>query len=92
MKLPAGIDKATAGPLFCAGITVFNLLIQYFSALHGIKPDVEEYSISRINEALAHLRCTLSRRAQYEPGLWIEKGEGHGGSERKIGDHHWRCR
>jgi alcohol/geraniol dehydrogenase (NADP+) len=29
VKLPARIDKATAGPLFCAGITVFNPLIQF---------------------------------------------------------------
>jgi len=29
VKLPAGIDKASAGPLFCAGITVFNPLIQF---------------------------------------------------------------
>jgi alcohol/geraniol dehydrogenase (NADP+) len=29
VKLPAGIDKATAGPLFCAGITVFNPLLQF---------------------------------------------------------------
>ncbi|CAA0121390.1 Aldehyde reductase Ahr [Halioglobus japonicus] len=29
VKLPAGIDKAIAGPLFCAGITVFNPLIQF---------------------------------------------------------------
>ena len=29
VKLPPGIDKAAAGPLFCAGITVFNPLIQF---------------------------------------------------------------
>ena len=29
VKLPPGIDKATAGPLFCAGITVFNPLVQF---------------------------------------------------------------
>lgn len=29
VKLPPGIDKATAGPLFCAGITVFNPLLQF---------------------------------------------------------------
>ena len=29
VKLPAGIDKASAGPLFCGGITVFNPLIQF---------------------------------------------------------------
>ena len=29
VKLPAGIDKASAGPLLCAGITVFNPLIQF---------------------------------------------------------------
>ncbi len=29
VKLPAGIDKASAGPLFCAGITVFNPLLQF---------------------------------------------------------------
>lgn len=33
VKLPAGIDKESAGPLFCGGITVFNPLIQF-----GIKP------------------------------------------------------
>lgn len=27
--LPAGIDPAKAGPLFCAGVTVFNPLIQF---------------------------------------------------------------
>ena len=29
VRLPPGIDKATAGPLFCAGITVFNPLLQF---------------------------------------------------------------
>ena len=29
VKLPDGIDKVTAGPLFCAGITVFNPLLQF---------------------------------------------------------------
>ena len=29
VKLPPGMDKATAGPLFCAGITVFNPLLQF---------------------------------------------------------------
>jgi len=29
VKLPPGIDKASAGPLFCAGITVFNPLVQF---------------------------------------------------------------
>jgi alcohol/geraniol dehydrogenase (NADP+) len=27
--LPAGIDPATAGPLFCGGITVFNPMVQF---------------------------------------------------------------
>jgi len=29
VKLPDGIDGSSAGPLFCAGITVFNPLIQF---------------------------------------------------------------
>jgi len=29
IPLPDGIDKATAGPLLCGGITVFNPLVQY---------------------------------------------------------------
>jgi alcohol/geraniol dehydrogenase (NADP+) len=29
VKLPPGIDKATAGPLFCGGITVFNPLVEF---------------------------------------------------------------
>ena len=33
IKLPAGLDAESAGPLFCGGITVFNPLIQF-----GIKP------------------------------------------------------
>lgn len=33
IKLPDTIDKESAGPLFCGGITVFNPLIQF-----GIKP------------------------------------------------------
>ena len=33
VKLPETMDKATAGPLFCGGITVFNPLIQF-----GVKP------------------------------------------------------
>lgn len=33
IKLPETIDKESAGPLFCGGITVFNPLIQF-----GIKP------------------------------------------------------
>lgn len=33
VKLPDGIDKESAGPLFCGGITVFNPLLQF-----NIKP------------------------------------------------------
>jgi alcohol/geraniol dehydrogenase (NADP+) len=33
MKLPAGLDIKSAGPLFCGGITVFNPIVQL-----GIKP------------------------------------------------------
>jgi uncharacterized zinc-type alcohol dehydrogenase-like protein len=33
IKLPAGVDMRTAGPLFCGGITVFNPLVQF-----GISP------------------------------------------------------
>jgi uncharacterized zinc-type alcohol dehydrogenase-like protein len=33
IALPEGLDLATAGPLFCGGITVFNPLVQF-----GIKP------------------------------------------------------
>jgi uncharacterized zinc-type alcohol dehydrogenase-like protein len=29
VKLPPGIDKASAGPLFCGGVTVFNPLVQF---------------------------------------------------------------
>lgn len=29
VKLPAGVDPATAGPLFCGGITVYNPLVQF---------------------------------------------------------------
>lgn len=29
VKLPAGVDAASAGPLFCGGITVFNPLVQF---------------------------------------------------------------
>lgn len=29
IPLPDGVDAATAGPLFCGGITVFNPLVQY---------------------------------------------------------------
>ncbi len=33
IPIPSGIDTRSAGPLFCAGITVFNPLIQ-----HGVRP------------------------------------------------------
>lgn len=33
VAIPAGVDLATAGPLLCGGITVFNPLVQF-----GIKP------------------------------------------------------
>ncbi len=33
VPLPAGLDPATAGPLFCAGITVFNPIVQF-----GVRP------------------------------------------------------
>ncbi len=29
VKLPAGLDAASAGPLFCGGITVFNPMLQF---------------------------------------------------------------
>jgi uncharacterized zinc-type alcohol dehydrogenase-like protein len=33
LPLPKGLDPASAGPLFCAGITVFNPIVQF-----GVKP------------------------------------------------------
>jgi uncharacterized zinc-type alcohol dehydrogenase-like protein len=33
VPLPAGVDPAKAGPLFCGGVTVFNPIVQF-----GIKP------------------------------------------------------
>ncbi|WP_085656986.1 NAD(P)-dependent alcohol dehydrogenase [Pseudomonas sp. B11(2017)] len=33
LKIPAGLDPALAGPLFCAGSTVFNPLVEF-----GVKP------------------------------------------------------
>ncbi len=33
IPLPAGVDPAKAGPLFCGGITVFNPIVQF-----GVKP------------------------------------------------------
>lgn len=33
VKLPAGVDAKTAGPLFCGGITVFNPIVQM-----GVRP------------------------------------------------------
>jgi uncharacterized zinc-type alcohol dehydrogenase-like protein len=33
LPLPAGLDPAAAGPLFCGGITVFNPLVQF-----GVRP------------------------------------------------------
>jgi alcohol/geraniol dehydrogenase (NADP+) len=33
LPLPAGMDEAKAGPLFCGGVTVFNPLVQF-----GIRP------------------------------------------------------
>lgn len=33
VPLPAGIDPAKAGPLFCGGVTVFNPIVQF-----GVKP------------------------------------------------------
>lgn len=33
IPLPEGVDSASAGPLFCGGITVFNPLVQF-----GVKP------------------------------------------------------
>jgi len=33
VPLPAGVDPAKAGPLFCGGITVFNPIVQF-----GVKP------------------------------------------------------
>lgn len=33
VKIPEGVDKESAGPLFCGGITVFNPLVQF-----GIEP------------------------------------------------------
>lgn len=33
IPLPAGVDPASAGPLFCGGVTVFNPIVQF-----GVKP------------------------------------------------------
>lgn len=54
IKIPEGLDPADAGPLLCAGITVFNPLVQF-----GIKP-TDKVAVVGIG-GLGHLALQFAR-------------------------------
>jgi hypothetical protein len=54
--LPAGIDPAKAGPLFCAGVTVFNPLIQF--DVKSIASSIRNLSVSTLVEMPSTLRLS----------------------------------
>ena len=58
IALLRGQKSVSASPVGSPG-TIARMLD--FAAFHGIKPDVEEYNISRINEAVKRLRSGAAR-------------------------------
>jgi D-arabinose 1-dehydrogenase-like Zn-dependent alcohol dehydrogenase len=69
VPLPDALAAAAAGPLLCAGVTVFAPLAAFdvaptsrvgvvdFAARHGVAPEIERFPMTRVNDALTHLRA-----------------------------------
>ncbi len=80
VPLPEGLDTATAGPLFCAGGTVFNALVQL-----GVKP-TDRVGVVGIG-GLGHLALQFLSKWGCEVTAFTSS-EAKGDEARKMGAHH----
>lgn len=80
VKLPAGLDPAKAGPLFCGGITVFNPIVQF-----GVKP-TDRVGVVGIG-GLGHLALQFLNKWGCE--VWAFTSSASKAAEAKrLGAHH----
>jgi uncharacterized zinc-type alcohol dehydrogenase-like protein len=80
VKLPAALDPASAGPLFCGGITVFAPILDF-----GIKP-VHRVGVVGIG-GLGHLALQFLNKWGCEVTAFTSSG-GKAEEARKLGAHH----
>jgi uncharacterized zinc-type alcohol dehydrogenase-like protein len=78
--LPAGLDPAKAGPLFCGGITVFNPLVQF-----DVRP-TQRVGIVGIG-GLGHLALQFANKWGCEV-LAFSSSPGKEAEAKKLGAHH----
>lgn len=80
VALPEGINPATAGPLFCGGITVFNPLLQF-----GVKP-TDKVAVIGIG-GLGHIALKFLRAWGCEVTAFSSSA-GKADEAREMGAHH----
>ena len=80
IKLPAGIDLESTGPLFCAGITVFNPLVQF-----DVKP-TDKVAVIGIG-GLGHLALQFANAWGCEVTAF-SSSEGKKAQALELGAHH----
>ena len=80
IPLPEGVDAATAGPLFCGGITVFNPLVQY-----GVRP-TDRVGVVGIG-GLGHLALQFANKWGCEVTAFTTS-DAKGEEAKKLGAHH----
>jgi uncharacterized zinc-type alcohol dehydrogenase-like protein len=78
--LPAGLDPATAGPLFCGGITVFNPLVQF-----DVRP-THRVGVVGIG-GLGHMAVQFANKWGCEV-VAFSSSPGKGDEARRLGAHH----
>jgi uncharacterized zinc-type alcohol dehydrogenase-like protein len=79
--IPAGVDAASAGPLFCGGITVFNPIVQF-----GVKP-TDRVGVIGIG-GLGHLAIRFLRAWGCEVTAFSSSADKEG-EARSMGAHHF---
>ncbi len=80
VPLPAGLDPAKAGPLFCGGITVFNPIVQF-----GVKP-TDRVGVVGIG-GLGHLALQFLNKWGCEVTAFSSSA-GKADEVKKLGAHH----
>ena len=81
IPLPAGVDAAKAGPLFCGGITVFNPIVQF-----GVRP-TDRVGVIGIG-GLGHLAIRFLRAWGCEVTAFSSTA-GKEAEARSLGAHHF---
>ena len=80
VPLPEGVDAATAGPLFCGGLTVFNPLVQY-----GVRP-TDHVGVVGIG-GLGHLALQFANKWGCEVTAFTTS-DAKGEEAKTLGAHH----